>query len=89
MGVATMRSARTGRMLSIVSDQVVHIAIDVSIADEQIHGQVSESSRQPQPFFGWLGLIGALDEILGSPRQTSVLPSASDPVGGEKSGDDW
>jgi hypothetical protein len=59
-----------------VSDQVVHIAIDVSFADEQIHGQVSDGTRQPQPFSGWLGLIGALDRILGSPHQTSAPPSA-------------
>jgi hypothetical protein len=64
-----------------VSDKVVHIAIDVSVADEQIHGQVSDGTRQPQPFSGWLGLIGALDRILGPPRQMSAPPSAGDPVG--------
>jgi hypothetical protein len=81
-----MRGARTGRMLSSVSDHVVHIAIDVSFADEQIYGRVADGTRQPQPFSGWLGLIGALDQILGSPCQTIALPSAADPVARAETG---
>jgi hypothetical protein len=56
-------------MLLRMSGQIVHIAVDVSFADEQIRGKVSDGTRQPQPFSGWLGLIGALDGVLGGPRQ--------------------
>lgn len=38
--VVTVRDARTGRMLLPVSDQVLHIGIDLSIADEDIRGHV-------------------------------------------------
>ena len=50
-----------------VNDQRLHIAIDVSLADDdQIHGEVGDGLRQPRPFSGWLGLIGVLDGLLGS-----------------------
>jgi hypothetical protein len=64
-----MRGVPAGRMLWIVSDPVLHIAIDVSFAGERIEGHISDGRREPKPFFGWLGLIGALDGMLGSPHQ--------------------
>jgi hypothetical protein len=57
-----------------VSDQVLHIAIDVNRADEEIRGHVHDGVHAPKPFAGWLGLIGALDGILGPPGQDSVSP---------------
>ena len=54
-------------------DQVLHIAIDVTLAEDQIRGQVRDGVRQPTPFCGWLGLIGRLDEMLGS----ASLPTAA------------
>jgi hypothetical protein len=56
-------------MLSGVSDRTLHIAIDVTLVDQQIEGHVREGGRQPKPFSGWLGLIGALDGILTPPTQ--------------------
>lgn len=67
-----MRSARAGRMLAAVTDQLLHIAIDVSLDDDRIHGQVGDGVRQPRQFRGWLALIGPLDELLGSPRQPAT-----------------
>ena len=85
-----MRGAGSGRMLVAVSDQRLHIAIDVSLAEDQIQGQVWDGVRQPRQFSGWLGLIGELDGILGSrPEDTpdpAVAPrapiAAEDPEGG-------
>jgi hypothetical protein len=59
-------------MLAAVSDQVLHIAIDVNLSEDQIHGQVGDGVRQPRPFCGWLGLIGQLDEMLSSPRHPAA-----------------
>ncbi len=56
-----------------MNDQILHIAVDVSFADEQIKGKVSDGARQPQPFFGWIGLIGALDGMLVQPRQDKAV----------------
>lgn len=66
-------------MLPRMSGQVLHIAVDVNCADEPIQGNVSEGARQPQPFYGWIGLIGALDGLLGSPRQDRGGSSAGTP----------
>jgi hypothetical protein len=66
-------------MLVGVSDQVVHIAIDVRIADEQLRGDVCDGVQPAKPFSGWLGLIAALDALIGSPRQESPAPSAGTP----------
>ena len=49
-----------------MSDQVVHIAIDVDLGEDQIHGQVGDGVGRSTPFSGWLGLIGQLDELLGT-----------------------
>jgi hypothetical protein len=70
-----------------MSDQVLHIAIDVSLAEDQIHGQVGDGVRQPTPFSGWLGLIGQLDRMLGNrprPAVTHDDPVSDDPGPGEE-----
>ena len=74
-----MRGGRSGRMLVGVNDKVVHIAIDVSFADEQIQGQVCDGVGQPKPFSGWLGLIGALDAMLGAPHPPDTAATARTP----------
>jgi hypothetical protein len=62
-----------------MDDEVLHIAIDVSFADEQIQGHVSDGVRAPRAFSGWLGLIGELDGMLAEPGQGDATPSASTP----------
>jgi hypothetical protein len=58
-----------------VSDQRLHIAIDVSVAEDQIQGHVSDGVGQARQFSGWLGLIGELDGMLGSRRQAIPDPA--------------
>jgi hypothetical protein len=76
-----VRDSRVGRMLLRVSDQLVHIAIDVSITGEQIRGHVCDGVRAPRAFSGWLGLIGELDGMLGTPRQDPATASAGKALG--------
>ena len=66
-------------MLLPVSDQMLHIAIDVSCADDELRGYVRDGVQAPKAFSGWLGLIGALDTMMGSARQDSPRPT---PAGG-------
>lgn len=54
-----------------MSDQTMHIAIDVSLTGDQIQGQVGDGVGAPTPFSGWLGLIGQLDELLGTGSTTA------------------
>jgi hypothetical protein len=69
-----VRSGRARRILLRVTDQVLHIAIDVRRAEDEIRGQIDDGVHAPKPFAGWLGLIGALDRMLGSPGQDMSLP---------------
>jgi len=59
-----------------VSAQTSHIALDVRIDGEQISGEAGDGVDQPTPFRGWLGLIGALDRLLGNPGPTTEGPAA-------------
>ena len=63
-----MRGAGGAIDAAPVSDELLHIAIDVSVAEDQIQGHVSDGVGQPRQFHGWLGLIGELDGLLDSHR---------------------
>ena len=69
-----MRTGRASRILLPETDEVLHIAIDVDRADDEIRGHVDDGVHAPKPFAGWLGLIGALDRMLGRPGQETNLP---------------
>jgi hypothetical protein len=59
-----------------VSAETRHITIDVRIEGGAISGEVGEGSDKPQPFLGWLGLIAALDGLLGTPEPNLGRPDA-------------
>ena len=48
-----------------MSVQTRHIAIDVRLDGHEISGRVGDGTDQPQAFQGWLGLLAALDGLLG------------------------
>jgi hypothetical protein len=58
-----------------MSDQTMHIAIDVNLTDDQIQGHVGDGVGTPTPFSGWLGLIGQLEELLGTGSTTTDVSS--------------
>jgi hypothetical protein len=62
-----------------VSDQERHNAAEVDRAGEEIRGRVCDRVRAPRSFSGWLGLIGALDAMMGSPRQGCATAGAGTP----------
>ena len=53
-------------MLSLMSVQTRHIAIDVLLDGDEIIGRVGDGSEQPRTFQGWLGLLLALDGLLAN-----------------------
>ena len=54
------------RMLSLMSVQTRHIAIDVLLDGDEISGLVGDGGEQPRTFQGWLGLLLALDGLLAN-----------------------
>lgn len=57
--------------------QTVHIELDVRIDGDEISGHACEGEGKPKPFSGWLGLIGALDGLLSTPRSAAEEPTGS------------
>ena len=56
-------------MLSLMSVQTRHIAIDVLLDGDEISGRVGDGSEQPRTFQGWLGLLLALDGLLANTEE--------------------
>ena len=54
------------RMLRLVSVQTRHIGIDVRLDGDDISGRVGDGIDQATSFQGWLGLLAALDGLLGN-----------------------
>jgi hypothetical protein len=59
------------RMLCLVSVRTKHIAIDVRLDGEEISGRAGDGTGQPKGFQGWLGLLLALDRLLGNTDEES------------------
>ena len=56
-----------------MSAETRHIAIDVRLDGDEISGRAGDGTGQPKAFQGWLGLLMALDGLLG---HTDEEPSA-------------
>jgi hypothetical protein len=54
------------QMLCLVSVRTKHIAIDVLLDGDEISGRAGDGIGQPKVFQGWLGLLLALDGLLGN-----------------------
>ena len=48
-----------------MSVQTRHIAIDVHLDGDTISGRAGDGTGRPKSFQGWLGLLAALDGLLG------------------------
>jgi hypothetical protein len=49
-----------------MSVEIRHIAIDVRLDGDAISGRAGDGTDQPRTFEGWLGLLQALDALLGN-----------------------
>ena len=72
-GFATMCGPARQRMLCLMSVEIRHIAIDVLLDGDEISGRAGDGTDQPRAFQGWLGLLAALDALLG---KTDEEPAA-------------
>lgn len=61
-------------ILSDVTAQSIHLALDVVVTNDQPSGQICDGVGQPKPFSGWLGLIAALDALLATATATHDEP---------------
>ena len=54
------------RKLCLMSVRTKYIAIDVLLDGDEISGRAGDGTGQPKAFQGWLGLLLALDGLLGN-----------------------
>ena len=52
-------------MLRVMSYQIRHITIDVLLDGDEISGRIGDGADEAKAFQGWLGLLLALDGLLG------------------------
>ena len=74
-----MCATRDPGSLFYVTAQSFHLALDVVVTDDQLHGQVCDGVGQPKGFSGWLGLIAALGGLLDTARATDHEHLAGSP----------
>jgi hypothetical protein len=60
------------RMLCLMSVQTRHIAIEVRLDGDKISGRAGDGTDRPKAFQGWLGLLAALDGLLGKTDEESI-----------------
>jgi hypothetical protein len=53
-------------MLCPMSAQTRHITIDLLIEGDEISGLAGDGAGEPKAFQGWLGLLLALDGLVGT-----------------------
>jgi hypothetical protein len=73
-----MCATREPRILYRVTSESFHLALDVVVKDDQPRGQVGDGVGEPRSFSGWLGLIVALDGLLGTAGATGRLAGSRD-----------
>ena len=56
---------------------IARIEIEVRVEGEAISGEARRDAGRSKPFTGWLGLIGALDGLLGD--TAALRPDAAAP----------
>ena len=61
-----MCRARRRRMLWLMSVRTKQIAIDVLLDGDEISGRAGDGTDRPKAFQGWLGLLAALDQLIGN-----------------------
>jgi hypothetical protein len=62
-----------------VSSRTLRIRIDASVDGEEIRGQIGAGAGETKPFSGWLGLLAALDLLLGNSMSDAGVTGTPDP----------
>jgi hypothetical protein len=61
--------------LTAMEQRTITIRLEVQVEGDEVRGHASSGDDAGRPFAGWLGLIGAIDALLGE-----TLPSGEAPA---------
>ena len=70
-----MARARAWPTLPVMEQRTVSIRLEVQVEGEEVRGHASSGDEAARPFAGWLGLIGAIDALLGDSLPTEEAPA--------------
>jgi hypothetical protein len=83
-----MAGGRTATMLHDMESRTVTISLDVRVQGDDVRGWAAAGDGHPRAFTGWLGLIGAIDALLGFPPDAGgaarALASSTPPSEGAR-----
>ena len=71
-----------------MAESRVTVVVDAFVGGDELHGSTLSEEGEAEPFLGWLGLITALDRLLGrsgpsshgsglAPSGTAVAPATA------------
>lgn len=60
-----MCEARKGPNLAVMDGTTTAISLEMHLAGDCLTGTATSAAGVERPFCGWLGLIAAIDELLG------------------------
>jgi hypothetical protein len=61
--------------LPAMEQRTVSIRLEVQVEGDEVRGHASSGDAAARPFAGWLGLIGAIDALLGESLPTEEAPA--------------
>jgi hypothetical protein len=70
-----MASAAAEPRLPFMEQRTVSIRLEVQVEGEEVRGHASSGNAAARPFAGWLGLIGAIDALLGESLPSEEAPA--------------
>jgi hypothetical protein len=73
-----MRRARPGTKLPAMENRKINLNLELELNAGQLSGRVHEDDGAERAFSGWLGLIGAIDALVGDDADTPLNRTSND-----------
>lgn len=70
-----MRRARPGTKLPPMDAKRINLSLELELDQGRLSGRAGYEAGELRTFSGWLGLIGAIDALLGEDTLASNAPS--------------
>ena len=72
-----MAGRRASPMLRVMERRTVTITLQVQVDGDDVRGSArDDAAGEPRVFAGWLGLVGAIDALLGFPPAAGAAARA-------------
>jgi hypothetical protein len=71
-----MAEAARSPMLCVMEHRTVTITLQVEVDGDDVRGSATDAGGEPRVFAGWLGLVGAIDALLGFPPDAGAAARA-------------